>query len=74
MIQKPLHFNGNDISRYLLKVPATKLDIQAEKSCTNEFGIYHDMYWLPRVQQTLLLGRGREKGQERYPISEVTLC
>ena len=29
----------------MLKDPAMKLDIKAEKSAPNQFGIYHDTYW-----------------------------
>jgi hypothetical protein len=43
-IPGPLQFNGNDINNALLKDPALKLDIEAEKSALNQFGIYHDTY------------------------------
>ena len=44
MIPEPLQFNGNDLNNALLKDPALKLDIVAEKSAPNQFGIYHDTY------------------------------
>ena len=44
-IPEPLQFNGNDLNNALLKDPAFKLDIKAEKSAPNQFGIYHDVYW-----------------------------
>jgi hypothetical protein len=43
-IPKPLQFDGNDLNNALLKDPALKLDIEAEKSAPNQFGIYHDKY------------------------------
>jgi hypothetical protein len=43
-IPEPLQFNGSDLNNALLKDPALKLDIKAEKSATNQFGIYHDRY------------------------------
>jgi hypothetical protein len=43
-IPEPLQFNGNDLNNALLKDPALKLDIVAEKSAPNQFGIYHDTY------------------------------
>jgi hypothetical protein len=44
MIPEPLQFNGNDLNNALRKDPALKLDIEAEKSAPNQFGIYHDTY------------------------------
>jgi hypothetical protein len=44
MIPEPLQFNGNDLHSALLKDPALKLDIDKEKSKSNQFGIYHDTY------------------------------
>jgi hypothetical protein len=44
MIPEPLHFNGNDLNNALLKDPALKLDIRAEKSSHNQFGNYYDTY------------------------------
>jgi hypothetical protein len=43
-IPEPLQFNGSDLNNALLKDPALKLDIKAEKSAPNQFGIYHDRY------------------------------
>jgi hypothetical protein len=43
-IPEPLQFDGNDINDALRNVPALKLDIEAEKSSPNKFGIYHNMY------------------------------
>jgi hypothetical protein len=43
-IPEPLQFNGNDLNNALLKDPALKLDIQADKSAPNQFGIYHNTY------------------------------
>ena len=43
-IPEPLQFNGNDLNNALLKDPALKLDIRADKSAPNHFGIYHDTY------------------------------
>jgi hypothetical protein len=43
-IPEPLQFNANDLNNALLKDPALKLDMQAEKSAPNQFGIYHDTY------------------------------
>jgi hypothetical protein len=43
-IPEPLQFNGNDLNNALQKDPALKLDIKAEKSAPNQFGIYHDTY------------------------------
>jgi hypothetical protein len=43
-IPEPLHFDGNDLNNALRKDPALKLDIEAEKSAPNQFGIYHDTY------------------------------
>jgi hypothetical protein len=43
-IPEPLQFNGSDINDALRKDPALKLDIKAEKSVPNQFGIYHDTY------------------------------
>ena len=44
MIPEPLQFNANDLNNALLKDPALKLDMQAEKSAPNQLGIYHDTY------------------------------
>jgi hypothetical protein len=44
MIPEPLLFNGNDLNNALLKDPALKLDIEAEKTAPNRYGIYHDTY------------------------------
>ena len=44
MIPEPLQFDGNDLNNALLRDPALKLDIVAEKSAPNQFGIYHDTY------------------------------
>ena len=49
MIPEPLQFDGNDLHSALLKDPALKLDIDKEKSKSNQFGIYHDTY-RPRMQ------------------------
>jgi hypothetical protein len=43
-IPEPLKFNGKDLNNALRKDPALKLDIDAEKSARNQFGIYHDTY------------------------------
>ena len=43
-IPEPLQFNGNDIDDALRNGPALQLDIKAEKSIPNQFGIYHDIY------------------------------
>ena len=43
-IPEPLQFDGNDLNNALLKDPALKLDMKAEKSVPNQFGIYHDTY------------------------------
>jgi hypothetical protein len=43
-IPEPLQFNGKDINDALRKDPALQLDIKAEKSIPNQFGIYHDIY------------------------------
>jgi hypothetical protein len=43
-IPEPLQFNGNDLNNALQKDPALKLDIKAEKSAPNQFGIYHDTF------------------------------
>jgi hypothetical protein len=43
-IPEPLQFNGDDINDALRKDPALQLDIKAEKSIPNQFGIYHDIY------------------------------
>jgi hypothetical protein len=43
-IPEPLQFNGNDVNNVLQKDPALKLDILAEKSAPNQFGIYNDTY------------------------------
>jgi hypothetical protein len=43
-IPEPLQFNANDLNNALLKDPALKLDMQAEKSAPNQFGIYYDTY------------------------------
>ena len=43
-IPEPLQFNGNDLNNALLKDPALKLDIWADKSAPNHFSIYHDTY------------------------------
>ena len=50
-IPEPLQFNGNDINDALRKDPALQLDIKAEKSIPNQFGIYHDRY-RPRRNDT----------------------
>jgi hypothetical protein len=42
--REPLQFDGNDVNSALLKDPAFKLDIEADKSASNIFGIYHDTY------------------------------
>jgi hypothetical protein len=44
-IPEPLKFDGNDLNNALLKDPAIKLDVKAENSAPNQFGIYHDTYW-----------------------------
>jgi len=44
VIPELLRFDGNDLSNVLRKDPALKLDIKAEKSSPNQFGIYHDIY------------------------------
>jgi hypothetical protein len=44
MIPKPLQFNADDLNNALLKDAALKLDMKAEKSAPNQFGIYHDTY------------------------------
>ena len=41
-IPEPLQFNGDDLNNALLKDPALKLDMKAEKLAPNQFGIYHD--------------------------------
>ena len=41
-IPEPLQFDGNDLHKALQKDPALKLDIKAEKSAPNQFGIYND--------------------------------
>ena len=43
-IPEPLQFNGNDLNSALLRDPSLKLDIKAEKSAPNQFGIYHDTF------------------------------
>ncbi|KAI2496096.1 hypothetical protein MHU86_18422 [Fragilaria crotonensis] len=43
-IPEPLQFNTNDLNNALLKDPALKLDMQAEKSAPNQFGINYDTY------------------------------
>ena len=43
-IPQPLQFDGNDLNNALLKDPGLKLDIKAEKSAPNQFGIYHDTF------------------------------
>jgi hypothetical protein len=43
-IPEPLQFTGNDLNNALLKDPALKLDIEAEKSAPNLFGVYYDTY------------------------------
>jgi len=43
-IPEPLHFDGNDLKNALQKDPALTLDIKAEKSAPNQFGIYYDTY------------------------------
>jgi hypothetical protein len=43
-IPEPLQFTGDDLNNALLKDPAFKLDIAAEKSAPNRFGIYRDTY------------------------------
>ena len=43
-IPEPLQFNGDDLNNALLKDPALKLDMKAEKLAPNQFGIYHDTY------------------------------
>jgi hypothetical protein len=43
-IPEPLQFNGNDLNSALLRDPSLKLDIKAEKSAPNQFGIYHDTH------------------------------
>jgi hypothetical protein len=43
-IPEPLKFNGNDLNNALLRDPALKLDMKAEKSSPNQFGIYYDTY------------------------------
>ena len=49
---EPLQFNGNDLNNALLKDPALKLDIVADKSAApNQLGIFHHM-----CQQTV--GKG----------------
>ena len=54
-IPKPLQLNGNDLNNALLKDPALKLDIKAEKSAPNQFGIYHDKYRPDNVKKSSLL-------------------
>jgi hypothetical protein len=44
MIPDPLQFNANDLNNAVLRDPALKLDIRAEKSSPNQFGIYYDTY------------------------------
>ena len=43
-IPEPLQFNGNDLSNALQKDFALQLDIKAEKSAPNQFGIYHNTF------------------------------
>ena len=43
-IPEPLQLNANDLNNALLKDPALKLDMQAEKASPNQFGIYHNTY------------------------------
>jgi hypothetical protein len=43
-IPDPLEFDRNDLNNALLKDPALKLDMKAEKSSPNQFGIYHDIF------------------------------
>ena len=43
-IPEPLQFNGNDLKNALSKDKAMQLDIKAEKSSPNQFGIYHDTH------------------------------
>ena len=43
-IPEPLQFNGNDLHNALQFDPGLKLDIKAEKSAPNQFGIYHDTF------------------------------
>jgi hypothetical protein len=43
-IPELLQFNENDLKNALQKDPALTLDIKAEKSSPNQFGIYHDTY------------------------------
>ena len=44
-IPKLLQFNGKDLHNALQKDPALQLDMEAEKSAQNQFGIYDDTYW-----------------------------
>jgi hypothetical protein len=43
-IPEPLQFNADDLNNALLKDPALKLDMKAEKTASNQSGIYHDTY------------------------------
>ena len=43
-IPEALKFDGNDLNNALLKDAALKLDIEAEKSAPNQFGIYHNTH------------------------------
>jgi len=43
-IPEPLKFNGNDLNNALLRDPALKLDMKAEKLAPNTFGIHYDTY------------------------------
>jgi hypothetical protein len=52
-IPEPLQFNGNDLNNALLRDPSLKLDIKAEKSAPNQFGIYHDTYRPDNVKKKL---------------------
>jgi hypothetical protein len=53
MIPEPLQFDGNDLNNALLRDPALKLDIKAEKAAPNQFGIYHDTYRPDNAKRSL---------------------
>ena len=44
MIPEPLQFNADNHNNALLKDPALKLDMKAEKSTSHQFGNHHDTY------------------------------
>jgi hypothetical protein len=80
-ITEPLQFTGNDLNSALLRDPVLKLDIAAEKSAPNHFGIYHDTWYVPaknggytKKSSMLLSVWSREQGmRQEFPSGKSIL-